>query len=463
MKAVSDSPAELFDRYVAEVLVTDTSVAASSAFRRQVVPSAGQVLPADDIRLVLGDPTSLFESGQRMGKPDTLLVFALWLGESPAECVPVGWASRAARFRFAVWSLPIRLGRHLYSSDVRVPGGPLQRIDWHRIRQEAWAAQEDWKRHLDAWEDDPWLASAGDKRIETELRWLTTTWPRTNPSRDHTVAWPSPPAPLDLDSDADQRRLAADTAERLVERGSVLRAVSTLAPGAWWRWPLLAGYPILTVAVIVLLATGHADAARWSAVGLLGLGLSVAVAVPTRYVVLGLLRVPAAAAVGLAVLISLTSRWWISANGAWIGLALLVRAALYLALEARQHGARRLAAAGRGLLVTLIGALHAAVLSIAVLGFVVPAMGEHGECLDGWWRHSLWHPLPISISVDGLPSGADSCAKTVRTDRAAAPAGTLVFMTGWSLSFGLAARILWDDRPVTAPLGRLRRVRGGGA
>jgi len=36
----------------------------------------------------------------------------------------------------------------------------------------------------------------------------------------------------------------------------------------------------------------------------------------------------------------------------------------------------------------------------------------------------------------------------------------LLLMTGWSLAVGLAAQILWDDRPVTAPLGRLRRVRG---
>ncbi|MGH3942389.1 MAG: hypothetical protein ACRDTG_27965 [Pseudonocardiaceae bacterium] len=42
----------------------------------------------------------------------------------------------------------------------------------------------------------------------------------------------------------------------------------------------------------------------------------------------------------------------------------------------------------------------------------------------------------------------------------AAPAGVLLLMTGWSLPVGLAAQILWDDRPVTAPLGRLRRMRG---
>jgi hypothetical protein len=36
----------------------------------------------------------------------------------------------------------------------------------------------------------------------------------------------------------------------------------------------------------------------------------------------------------------------------------------------------------------------------------------------------------------------------------------LLLMTGWSFALGLAAQILWDDRPVTAPLGRIRRAKG---
>src|SRR5205823_1185239 len=90
-------------------------------------------------------------------------------------------------------------------------------------------------------------------------------------------------------------------------------------------------------------------------------------------------------------------------------------------------------------------------LSLAVLGFVAPAMGEHGECLDGWWHVSPWHSRPFTRQ----------CTQALGHADAAPTAGVLSLMTGWSLATGLAVQILWDDRPVTAPLGRIRRVRGG--
>jgi hypothetical protein len=105
----------------------------------------------------------------------------------------------------------------------------------------------------------------------------------------------------------------------------------------------------------------------------------------------------------------------------------------------------------RSLALTGLGGMHAFVLSVAVLGFVAPAMGEHGECLDGWWQLSPWHARPLTAP----------CAAALGQTHAAATVGVIVLMTGWSLAVGLAAQVLWDDRPVTVPLGRIRRVRGG--
>lgn len=110
-------------------------------------------------------------------------------------------------------------------------------------------------------------------------------------------------------------------------------------------------------------------------------------------------------------------------------------------------------ASRRALGITLLGALHAAVLSLVVLGFVAPAMGEHGECLDGWWRSSPFATRPLA--------GIGTCVQTLNQDRAAAPAGVLLLMTGWSFAIGLATQVLWNDQTVTAPLGRRRWIKGG--
>lgn len=469
MTNTADGLAPTFHRYLNEVLILE-SRSSNSGLQ---IPDRPTPLPAYDVQRALSNPSVLLEKGSQRVKQqmNDLLIFALWLRAVSAEHIPRDFASRAARFRFAVWSLPARIERstanELYSDQVVWPAGQKpQSLSPARIRDEARAAQQEWKQYLDTWEDDPWLAARhakADEQLEDDLRWLTTTWPRTRRRKEDHKPWPGPPKLLDLGWAADHRRVAVDTVERhWLARGSLLRATTALAPGNKWRWPALAAYPAAAAAVIGLLLCGHGDHARWGAVLLLGLGLVAAVSTPPWLSSVALLRVPAAAAVGLAILISLTSRWWTSSNGWSIGLGLLIAAVGYVALEARLHGTQRLRAVGRGLLVTIVGALHAAVLSIAVLGFVAPAVGERGECLDGWWRSDPWQPLPVRAEAPAnAPPDADSCAKALRTYNGGAPAGVLLLMTGWSFAIGLAAQILWDDRPVTAPLGRLRRVRGG--
>src|SRR5262249_8420966 len=82
----------------------------------------------------------------------------------------------------------------------------------------------------------------------------------------------------------------------------------------------------------------------------------------------------------------------------------------------------------RSLAVTGLGGLHAFILSVVVLGFVAPAMGEHGECLDGWWHLSPWHArlltAPCAAALGqthaglcGHRNGCTSCTAPITATR----------------------------------------------
>ena len=281
---------------------------------------------------------------------------------------------------------------------------------------------------------------------------MTTTWPRAARGEQ---PWPARPAALTLEPDDGDRgaydRVATDLAElHWLPRGAQRSAAVALLPTR----PVVARlvpwlFPLAALVVVGLFLATFAQAAAWSALGLLVLGVAAAGLLPSGLTGLGLLRVPAAAAVGLVVLMSLTPRWWLAPWGWTVGAGLLVLAVLYLVLELRLHGARRRAAYPRGLALAAVGAGHAFVLSLLVFAFVAPVVAERGECLAGWWSANPWAARILEGACADLNGG-----------HAEARTGVLVLMTGWSLAVGLAAQILWDDRPVTAPLGRLRRVRG---
>lgn len=268
----------------------------------------------------------------------------------------------------------------------------------------------------------------------------------------------APRAVLDLDGDdpasrTDHRRIAGDLADtQWLPRGSVLGAAAALLPDH----PVLrrigvCAFPAAALAVLVCLVVGHAGAARWTALLVLAAYvMAVAIVVPARLDALALLRLPAATVVGLGVLLSLTPRWWLASGGWKVGLGLMLVAGCYVVFESRMHGVDRGPALFRGAYVWVVGLLHAFVLSMVFLGFVVPVMGENGQCLAGWWSSGPFTARQLSLD----------CQRTVDATVAAAPAGVLLLMTGWSLAIGLVAQILWDDRPVTSPLGRLRRIRG---
>ncbi len=464
MSAGADvSDAAMLKRYVNDVLV-NTEMSGSHL----TLPEHPQpVIQPDHLERALNDPRVLFSPAHRGDEPTRrlrlLFRFALWLRYSPPGHVPAHLASRAARLRFGVWSLPPRMGWPPEWSSLQAvwsatgPPGPGDYLELTEdlVLAEARAARDDWLAQLNGWEDDPWLAARHQRdpgSLESDLRWMTTTWPR--PARGERP-WPESPAHLTLESDDGDRgahdRVATDLAElHWLPRGAQRSASVALLPdrpGVARLVPWL--FPSAALVVVGLFAATFAQAAAWSALGLLVAGIAVAGSLPSRLTGLALLRVPAASAVGLVVLMSLTPRWWLAPWGWTVGAGLLVLTALYLVLELRLHGAGRRAAYPRGLALAAIGAGHAFLLSLLVLAFVAPALAERGECLAGWWSVNPWLGRTLGPGCTDLNGG-----------HAAAPAGVLVLMTGWSLAVGLAAQILWDDRPVTAPLGRLRRVRG---
>ena len=110
-------------------------------------------------------------------------------------------------------------------------------------------------------------------------------------------------------------------------------------------------------------------------------------------------------------------------------MAILLSAAayIYLLTTARNNGIKGLSALGRSLMVLLVGALHALMVSLLGLAWVVPVFSENGaELAQGWVTH------PSSGVV------------------------TLVQATAWCLAAGVFSQILWDDRPITAPLSHTR-------
>ncbi|MFN2495584.1 MAG: hypothetical protein ABR608_06725 [Pseudonocardiaceae bacterium] len=451
----------VFERYLNEVV---TSADATGGHVR--LPEYPQpVIQPGDLERALNNPRVLFPSIDR-GEPREYLrllcTFALWLRYSPPGHVPRHLASRAARLRFMVWTLPPRTGWQEWRSLTLEwfwtwPPDPDDYTPLSRemVLAEARAARDDWLTHLNGWEDDPWLAARHQRdpgRLESDLRWLTTTWPRPRRGKP---PWPGRPRFLNLEPDGGKdrsiyRRVATELAElHWLPRGSLRSATAALLPDRPVARLLPWLFPLAALAVVGLFAGRLVQAAVCSALVLLVLGVAVAGAVPSRLAGLTLLRIPAAAAVGQVVLLSLTPRWWLAPSGWTVGAGLLVIAALYLVLESRLHGARRWWAYPRGLIVGAIGALYAFVLSLVVLAFVAPSVAERGECLAGWWSQDPWSARTLGHGCANLNDG-----------QAAAPAGVLLLMTGWSLAVGLAAQILWDDRPVTVPLGRLRRVRG---
>ncbi len=148
-----------------------------------------------------------------------------------------------------------------------------------------------------------------------------------------------------------------------------------------------------------------------------------------------LLRQPAAAAVGSLALIALPEHWWQAATGDgtrgwWVFIMLLAASCGYLLLEAVNHrisGVFRLM--GLILLVLGIGLMHALTVAVVTLRWTLPAFAAKGNQFA-----QLWTP---------------------QTADALSPVLIVCLATAWSLASGVFLQSLWQDQPITAPLGHV--------
>jgi hypothetical protein len=141
-----------------------------------------------------------------------------------------------------------------------------------------------------------------------------------------------------------------------------------------------------------------------------------------------LLRLPAACALGVAVLITLPPDWWQTPRVGYAAGTVLAGAALgYLMVEACNHGVRGIAAVYRSVAVAAIGAVHGLLVSLVVLVAVAPAFIDRGNDLATVWQAPSYRQAGM----------------------------ILLLSTCWCLAVGVFSQILWDDRPVTARLAHL--------
>lgn len=153
-----------------------------------------------------------------------------------------------------------------------------------------------------------------------------------------------------------------------------------------------------------------------------------------------MLRVPAAAAIGLLMLATMNPAWWHAAfagtsvskdvPSSWAGphplcVALFLAAAAfaYLLVNVRNAGVGGWAAMRRATAVWLVSAVHALLVALFGLAWVVPLFSEDGDVFVDVWSG---HPEAALIA--------------------------LLQASAWCLVAGVFSQILWDDRPLTAPL-----------
>lgn len=173
-----------------------------------------------------------------------------------------------------------------------------------------------------------------------------------------------------------------------------------------------------------------------------GLGLAGVILHGRAWTLPWLLRVPAAATIGMFMVTTMHPSWWGAAfaadgmkvpgredgpepvAGPMIIAALLAAAAFaYLVTNVRNTGVGPFTSLARSALVWVIAAVHALLIALLGLVWVVPVFSENGHLL----REALTE-YPRAAVAALLQAGA------------------------WCLIAGVFSQILWDDRPLTAPL-----------
>lgn len=363
----------------------------------------------------------------------------------------------AARLRFVVLTEPLRHRGDTASSwapDTAAAHqhgqhGVCSRVfgtgSWNTFVGRCREARRTWCGNLQTYQSHPYLACASPGLVDDDLAMLAFTWP-TAGSR-----WGfrrlGPPLVLSVRSLKEPAALTAEDVATLddvtdrqflprFELGPVValavhddsRADSRARRSA----RRLSSGLVVAVALAAIGAAGllHVRPAAVLAAVCYGLLAAGTVAFGTRWAAAWLLRLPAASAVGLLALISFFPPIWVTAPRRtwWAVIVLVLLAAGYLVVETRNHGASAGQALGRSGVVLVIGAVHAALVALIGLVVVAPAFLDDGNALGRLWLH---------------PGGIEHGGKV------------LALGTAWCLATGVLSQILWDDRPVTAPLAHL--------
>jgi hypothetical protein len=344
----------------------------------------------------------------------------------------------AARCRFLALSEPLRWRGIRPSPWLSAPDDeaddPVSRVfgtdSWNILVGRCREARRAWVEYLDAYQSQVYLSQARPEELEKDLRAVVFRQPYGRPL-GVSIQGLAGEAPLTAEDSA----LVADITDRhLLPRFDVLHAAalaghddrrgSGLARWAIGLLAVLAGAgAVVCAALLLIYPAAWAGAACYAVIG-----LGTAVFGP-RWSAPWLLRFPAAASVGVIALISLSPGGWISSPpGGWRAVLALAAASFgYLVVEVRNHGVGGWALLRRSLGVAAIGVVHALMVSLIGLVAIAPAFVQNGQAITG-----LWH----------WPSYAQAGM-------------ALALATAWCLTVGVFSQILWDDRPITAPLAHL--------
>ncbi|WP_017622010.1 hypothetical protein [Nocardiopsis chromatogenes] len=225
--------------------------------------------------------------------------------------------------------------------------------------------------------------------------------------------------------------------------GAVAAVTAAAASGALGTW---------------YVATGFAGAA-YAAIGVGTLAYGRRWAMPL------MLRFPAAAVVGLIVLVAFHPDWWTDLSLGWAsaGTALLIAAAPfgYLLTQVRNHNSGQVPEGGgrtrvrrrvvaRAALATGTGLAHAFLVALLGMVLIAPVFSEDGDRLRTAWSGGE----DTAAASSAAPTEASPEAEPPR--RPGSPTAILALATAVCLAAGVFSQILWDDKPVTAPLSHQR-------
>ena len=346
-------------------------------------------------------------------------------------------APLAARARFILLSYPFRLaeersapywGRNGTANDVfGKRGGRAE------LTRRAMEARTVWTSYLRTYQSVPSFAAAAPSAVEDELKWVVA---RGGSWSNRLVLEPDQTTPLPRDE-----AFAEEAVEGHLLPRFALGAASSAVTAKRWAYPLLWG---AALAVPLLLLFGVDARAAAAGAGAIYVGIGVWAVFGRRLATAPLLlRIPAAATVGLILLVALHPDWWsnVDWSRSYVGtLAVLIIASYgYLVIQCRNHCSGELAREphrvatamhlflGRPFLVLAIGAVHSFLIALIGLAFVAPVFSELG---DG--------------------------KETVLAGLEGAGTAILAGATAWCLAAGVFSQILWDDQPITAPLAHQR-------